>query len=132
MKPAKIFQCLLCTFFLAGSCSGQTTETRDSSIKEPQTEKIRRLEHPEMSPPEKEGQRYVPGEILVKFKDGTGGEAIEIIQRDLSLETIRVSPGLPLHRMRILDGSSVEEVMGRLEGFDEVEYSEPNYIMRLQ
>ncbi len=127
MKPTSIMKYLFVALFLTSACAGQTAETQDDPAN-----RIQRLEHPELTPLDEGGRQYVPGEILVKFKDGTGGETIEIIQRDLSLETIRVSPNLPLHRMRILDGSSVEDVMERLEGFDEVEYSEPNYIMRLQ
>jgi hypothetical protein len=132
MKSANIFHYLLITLFLAGSCTGQTTETKYGSTNQPQTNKIRRLEHPKLAPFEKEGQKYVPGQVLVKFRDGTDEGAIETIRRQLSLETIRVSPKLPLYRMKILDGSSVEEVIERLQGFDEVEYSEPNYIIEFQ
>jgi len=74
----------------------------------------------------------VPGQVLVKFRDGTDEGAIETIRRELSLESIKISPEPPLHRMKILDGSSVEEVIERLQGFDEVEYSEPNYIIEFQ
>ena len=79
-----------------------------------------------------ESAQYVPGEVLVKFKDGTDEQAIEAIQRELCLKTIRVSPKLHVYRMKILDGSPVEEVIKHLQGFKEVEYSEPNYIVRLQ
>jgi hypothetical protein len=132
MKPANIFQYLLIAFFLAGSCTGQTTKTKCGSTNQPQTNKTRHLEHLKLAPFEKEGQKYMPGQVLVKFRDGTDEGAIETIRRQLALETIRVSPKLRLYRMKILDGSSVEEVIERLQGFDEVEYSEPNYIVEFQ
>ena len=132
MQPANTFQYLLITLFLAGSCTVQTTETKCGSANRPQTNKIDRLTHPKLAPLKKGGQKYVPGQVLVKFRDGTDEGAIETIRRHLSLETIRVSPKLPLYRMKILDGSSVEEVIERLQHFDEVEYSEPNYVIEFQ
>ena len=129
MKSADIFQYLLITLFLAGSCTGQTAETKCGSTNQPKKNNIRRLEHPKLAPFEKQGRKYVPGQVLVKFRDGTDERAIETIRRQLSLRTIRVSPKLSLYRMKILDGSSVEEVIERLQSFDEVEYSEPNYFI---
>ena len=74
----------------------------------------------------------IPGEIVIKFKDGTDLHSIKAIQKRLDLTTIKVVPKLNIYRMKIMNGSSVEEVMKHLQGFSEVEYSEPNYIVDFQ
>ncbi|MBW1677423.1 MAG: hypothetical protein JRJ79_12650 [Deltaproteobacteria bacterium] len=57
--------------------------------------------------------------------------AIENIQRELSLKTIRVVHAPNLYLMKILNGSSVETIMERLKDFPEVAFSEPNYIVTM-
>ena len=89
-------------------------------------------QHPKSAPMGQESHNYLPGEILIKFKDGTDLQSIKTIQKRLSLRTIKVVPKLNIYRMKIEDGSSVEEVMKRLQGFLEVEYSEPNYMVDFQ
>jgi hypothetical protein len=74
-------------------------------------------------------ERIIYGEILIKFKDGTDLQNIKTIQKRLGLRTIKVVPKLNIYRMKIENDSSVEEVMKRLQGFLEVGYSEPNYIV---
>ena len=76
----------------------------------------------------KEGQEdYVPGEIIVKFKEGSGEDTIKAIEKELQLETIRLIFKPNLYLMKIQDGSSVEAAMERLQRYPEVVYSEPNY-----
>jgi hypothetical protein len=72
-------------------------------------------------------QSYVPGQVLVKFKDGVDEQAIHAIKEAMSLETIRVVRRPSLFLMRILNESSVEAVIERLSDFPEVSYAEPNY-----
>jgi hypothetical protein len=72
-------------------------------------------------------QSYVPGQILVKFKDGVDEQAIQTIKKALSLETIGVVRRPNLFLMRIVNESSVEAVIERLSDFPEVSYAEPNY-----
>ena len=88
--------------------------------------------HRKLAPLSQESHNYIPGEILIKFKDGTDLQSIETIQKRLDLTTIKVVPKLNIYRMKIENGSSVEEVMKRLKGFGEVEYSEPIYIVNFQ
>ena len=80
-----------------------------------------------MEPSLAQGRDYVPGQVLVKFKDGIDKQAVETIQRALSLKTIRVLRRPNLFLMRIMDESSVDAVIERLRGFPEVAYAEPNY-----
>ena len=86
---------------------------------------IRENAQTEASPRQK--QSYVPGQVLVKFKDGVDEQAIQTIKEALSLETIRVVRRPNLFLMRIADESSVEAVIERLRDFPEVSYAEPNY-----
>jgi hypothetical protein len=90
------------------------------------------IKHRELAPIDKESHKYIPGEILIKFKDGTDVESIKTIQERLGLTTIKVVPKLNIYHMKIQNGSSVEEVMRRLQSFREVEYSEPNYIVNFE
>jgi len=88
--------------------------------------------HRELAPIGKESHKYIPGEILIKFKDGTDVQSIKAIQERLGLTTIKVVPKLNIYHMKIQNGSSVEEVMKSLQSFREVEYSEPNYIVKFE
>jgi hypothetical protein len=76
--------------------------------------------------------QYVPGELLVKFREGTEKETVREISSRLDLRAIRMVTGQPLYLMKIGDGASVEEVIERLESYPEVEHSEPNYEDEMQ
>ena len=77
-------------------------------------------------------RRYAPGQVLVKFRDGTDAGTIARIQRELHLETVRVVSSPNLFLMRIVDQTSVEETVQRLQRYDEVVLAEPNYVRRIQ
>jgi hypothetical protein len=79
-----------------------------------------------------ERSRYVPGEILVKFREGTDEGTIARIQREAHLETIRVVSSPNLYLMKIVDQTSVDETVQRLQRYDEVVVAEPNYVRRIQ
>jgi len=83
---------------------------------------------PTLAPSGKEHKDYIPGQILVKFKVSTDTKAIEAIQRELHLKTIKIVSSPNLYLMKILDGSSVERTVERLRNYEEVKYSEPNYV----
>ena len=82
-----------------------------------------------MEPSRAQRRDYVPGQVLVKFKDGVDEQAVETIQKALSLKTIRVVRRPSLFLMRIMDESSVEAVIERLRDFPEVAYAEPNFLV---
>ena len=63
---------------------------------------------------------------MIKFHAGTSEKAIQEIMRELHLETIRIVSKPDLYLMKILDGSSVENVLERLYNFEKVKYAEPN------
>jgi hypothetical protein len=77
-------------------------------------------------------RRYAPGEVLVRFRDGTDAETIACIQREVHLETVKVVSSPNLFLMRILDQTSVEETVQQLRRYEEVVVAEPNYVRRIQ
>ena len=77
----------------------------------------KKAKHQGSAPISKESPKYIPGVVLVKFKDGTDVQTIDNIQKRLDLSTIKVVPKLNLYHMKIQNDSSVEEVMKRLQEF---------------
>ncbi len=122
-----IFQ-YLTILVLTISCVGQGVNNKEKSSYYSQITEIQGREQPKLAPSGRQRKDYVSGEILVKFKDGTDRQAIEAIQRELHLKTIREFSSPNLYLMKILDGSSVERIVERLRNYEEVKYSEPNYI----
>ena len=111
-------------------CKGQKNDLKRDSENQTNTSEAKETKHPEFTPIGE--KKYIPGEIVIKFKEGTDLHSIKAIQKRLDLTTIKVVPKLNIYRMKIMNGSSVEEVMKRLQGFLEVEYSEPNYMVDFQ
>lgn len=120
--------CFLFILVLLVSCSAQYSQSEEDIKLYPNETKIQISDQPELAPPGEESKNYVSGEILVKFKDGISGQTVEAIQKEVHLETIRLVSKANLYLMKILDGSSVESVVERLQHYKEVEYAEPNYI----
>jgi hypothetical protein len=109
------------------SCT-QADLTGETALKnEPQLGEITIKENTQMGPSRAQRPNYVPGQVLVKFKDGVDAQVVETIQRALSLKTIRVVRRPNFFLMRIMDESSVEAVIERLRGFPEIAYAEPNF-----
>jgi len=115
-------------FALTISCACKNPEGQEKSTHPPREMKRVESNQPKLQPPGGEGKNYVPGEIMVAFHEGTDEKAIQAIKRDLHLETIRIVSGPNLYLMKILDGSSVESVLERLRRYEDVKYSEPNYV----
>lgn len=81
------------------------------------------FERPMKPPP----PRFVPYEVLVKFKDGISQERIASILKDNRIDVIsEIQPGR-LYHARILDDRSVESAITQLTSYQEIEYAEPNY-----
>ena len=127
LSRSNIIQCFI-ILIVTVSCANKNPEGQEKSTQPPREIKTVESNQPKLQPPGGETKNYVPGEILIKFHDGTNEKAIQAIKRDLHLETIRVVSKPNLYLMKILDGSSVESVMERLRGYKEVQYSEPNYL----
>ena len=72
---------------------------------------------------------YVPGEILVKFKDGTPSRDVANLHAVLNAKKKKEFPGMKLHHLKISRQISVEEAIRKYEQDPNVEYAEPNYIL---
>ena len=131
MRRANTLQ-MIVILFLIISCADRHLEEQEKEASHPRAIGIQGGEQPKLSPEGGETKSYVPGEMLVKFRDGTTEQTKESIQREVHLETIRIVSKPNLYLMKILDGSSVESVMERLGKFKEVKYAEPNYIRTIQ
>ena len=75
-------------------------------------------------------QDYREGEVLVKFRSSVNRTEVEKLIKGLDLEIIKVVSAPNLYLLKILSDSTVLEIIERLRQFEEVEYSEPNYIRR--
>lgn len=122
-----IFQSLIMLIFVI-SCVGQNVEPKEKLSHNSKVTKTRPQKLQKMTRMEGKRKEHAPGEIIVKFKDGTDYQVIKNIQGELHLETIRLVYKPSLYLMKILDGSSVESVIESLQHYKEVKYSEPNYI----
>jgi general secretion pathway protein D len=77
-------------------------------------------------------QRYVEGELLVKFREGTtSDQALSIISR-MGGSVIKVIEKMGIYHIRLRKGEEVEEAVKEYSSLPEVEYAEPNYTMRIQ
>jgi hypothetical protein len=76
--------------------------------------------------------RFIPYEMLVKFKDGISQERIASILKDNRIDVVAEIRRGRLYHVRILDDRSVETVITQLMSYQEVEYAEPNYQYEMQ
>lgn len=118
----------LSILLLTISCADQGMKPKEKLSRHPQVTEMQERKKPKLTPSGIEPKDYLPGQILVKFKNGTDAQAIETIQRELHLKTIKIVSSPNLYLMKILDSSSVERTVERLRNYEEVKYSEPNYV----
>ncbi len=71
--------------------------------------------------------RFIPHDVLVKFKDGVSRERIASILQENRIDTIAEIQQGRLYHARVADDRSVESVIARLSSYQEIEYAEPNY-----
>jgi len=72
-------------------------------------------------------QRFVPQEVLIKFKNGVSPERIAVILKNNQISVIAEINRGYLYHVRIMDNRSVESAITQLTSYQEVEYAEPNY-----
>ena len=123
---------LLIILFFSVSCNDQVTKLNTDLANETMNLENQAGKHQKLDHTVKKDQNYIPGEVLIKFKEGTSAESIKAIQNKLNLKIISVVPKSYIYRMKIQNSSSVEEVIKNLQEFKEVEYAEPNYISEVQ
>ncbi len=74
--------------------------------------------------------RYVPGEILVKFKTGTSASRMQVLHNALGAVKIKEIAHIGVHRIKLPHEMSVEGAVKYYKADPDVEYAEPNYIVR--
>jgi len=75
-----------------------------------------------------EGPKFVPGEVIVKFRRGAEKAAIEAVHRRHGTTEIYTSKFGGFKRVRIPAGKTVEEMVAALSKEPTVQYAEPNSI----
>jgi thermitase len=75
------------------------------------------------------GQRYVPGEVLVKFKPSLSTNSIEITINAYQAKTIKKMRRSNVYQLQIPESLTVEEMVWALERNPDVECACPNYIV---
>jgi subtilisin family serine protease len=78
-----------------------------------------------------QGPRYVPGEVLVKFKPTLRNQAIEAAMAAYSTKKIKRIPRLDIYQLQISRHFTVEEVVYAMRQNPDIEYAEPNYIAHI-
>lgn len=80
------------------------------------------------------GKRYIPGQVLVEFRRGTGAGAMTEACREAGLSsvarTVRSRGGEKARLYMLKPGVSVEEAVRTLRRRPEVAFAEPNYLRR--
>lgn len=74
--------------------------------------------------------RYMPAEILVKFKAGVSQSEIEASHAQYRVTVIEYIAALQLYRLRTPAERAVEEMLTQYQTDGRVEYVEPNYMGR--
>jgi general secretion pathway protein D len=77
-------------------------------------------------------QIYAEGELLVKFREGVTDETARDIISIKQASVIKVIEGLRIYHIRLPKGQTVEDAVKAFSALPEVEYAEPNYIMKMQ
>jgi len=74
------------------------------------------------------GAEYQQGEFLLKFKPGTPADAVRNANASSKATQIDTVPGIGVARMKVPDGSSVNEMVNLYGKNPNVQYAEPNFL----
>lgn len=78
-----------------------------------------------------EEAEYVPGEVLVKFKDSVDVRTMQDIHTFMKAKKRREFKKHRIHHLKLSKEMSVEEAVRRYREDPNVEYAEPNYIVHM-
>lgn len=73
----------------------------------------------------------VPGELLVKFRDGTASEAARTSHVSTGASILEEFPTIGWQRIKLPAGLSIERAMAKYKRVEGVEYVQPNYYYHL-
>jgi len=77
-------------------------------------------------------KRFVPGEIMVKFKEGVPEEKVHAIISQKEATVIRLMDKIGVYLLKLKKNQSVEDAVEEFSALPEVEYAEPNYIITIK
>lgn len=77
-------------------------------------------------------KRFVPGEIMVKFKEGVSEEKVHSIISQKEATVIRFMDKIGVYLLKLKKNQSVEDAVEEFSALPEVEYAEPNYIITIK
>lgn len=77
-------------------------------------------------------RRFAAGELLVKFKEGVTDDTARRIISDAGASVIKYLEGAKVYHIRLKKGQDVDEGIKEFSAMPEVQYAEPNYIVRMQ
>ena len=77
------------------------------------------------------GDRFVDGEIIVKFRPSTSTARKNAIVSERGFGSIRQFSALGMHRVRLRSGQSVADGVAAFRALPEVVLAQPNYIRRV-
>ena len=131
MRIFKIILSAAIAFLMITSCMASKVENHTSS---PEDKKVVSSEGEKggiRSDLKIIGKDYVPGEVLVEFKEGVSEESIMAISEKFSLVLIEKVKGTSIYRFRLPGGKAVPEVVDILKQQNEVRTAQPNYIYKI-
>ncbi|HDI46055.1 MAG TPA: hypothetical protein ENF60_01820 [Candidatus Omnitrophica bacterium] len=76
-------------------------------------------------------QKYVEGEVLVKFKQNLTSEEIDNFLSQYGLKVKKIISGIGVYNLELPQGVKVEDIIDKLKHDQRVEYAEPNYLFKL-
>jgi len=74
--------------------------------------------------------RYLPGEILVKFKTGTPSHTINTLNHAMGAAAVRELKHIGVQRILLSDAMDLQGTLASYRSNADVEYAEPNYVVR--
>ncbi len=74
---------------------------------------------------------YVPGEVLVKFRGGATAITMERTHERIGSVRKKDFKGIRVHEVKLPAGVNVEDAVALYQKDPDVEYAEPNYIVRM-
>jgi general secretion pathway protein D len=75
--------------------------------------------------------RYAPGELMVKFKDGVSPDVAAAVISSKGASVVTVNEQFKVYRIRLREGQPVPEAQQEFGLLPEVEFAEPNYLIRI-
>ena len=85
----------------------------------------------ESSPHHPDGRRYVPGQVLVKFKPAVSEQIRELTISSYQTKRLKRIPALDIYQLQIPEYMSVEEMVYLLRKNPDIELAGPNHLRHI-